>query len=1299
MVYLLQTIAFQNYSISPFFVNATSLPTPFNTSVPDWALWVNGLWFASLVVSLATASLGMLVQSWLREYLAGEWISPQEKLRARQYRHPAMEHWRVFEIAAALPLLLQVALGLFFLGLCFFTEAVDPRMGDTTIPIVGAWAFFFLMTTLAPLLSPRCPFKVLLLKDVMRLGRKYLMPFLFAHIRRLRSLFIKQERPIFPRGDDSNKNGDPQNILSHYSYLERFYAETQQAIENLDKPGDAAPTKPGSVSHFITRSSLITALRLAEVFRLYVIRGYVGDEEDIVVTRTQDDIETLLATDRIMANDGLLDTMRDAVKQSGAKPETLMYFVVGLIKHRAVSVPEAGKQLDLRRLSRQAYTMITELVVHALSTWDLDQEEVWSPVQNACAILAADSEHDIPDLRTDDKLVRIVCKALELSKPEPGIAACFVLRVVNSRLDALSATAPSSRNRPDSFSQRMSADLFTLLVSTTFKLLKAEENWVEKYSTSSWGKAIGALLVADYDSERYSTVRPAVFDKDDTTLMLGCEIVERSQLNPRSIIDFVMHNIRSRAMERPEARNTFDLSKLPPPVYVSLRTLLLHAIITIASSPRIDGIDKWLEPASGFLISKPPPMAPPLADHASVVAVCNEVNRSRLGPLRMIEVAEWALSSFGNPLNVPQQSKTQDMYNAFTTIVILAITRLGSLGHQASICLERALNLFPLPPLRSTIKPTINNILDALDMNQRHWMNSPTYSVQFTLQVLQLFVVEKTSGPVFQLEGLSDTNFQKLIGAIASTLRPSERGAPLDDRLKLDAVLALLSSPSRPLPPIAHAVLCELTSDALSIFWKDGAMEQRLIEHRPIPPLASRLVPVYTDYEWTPQPAIGRMLRMYSSLLPAATGSGYRDGAAGPPLWDLIKPHLYRDLAPSSPQALLLDIFAFVDGCLRHEVKRIIPSSERDGTMECLYILVGLRGPLGKKIEAAQVVRQFWETWAQSYRVLALFSILHPNPRIPVQEASECMADTFLSATEQCMSFPSMIHPDLFGLISIARRVMLQNSTEVARMYTSGAYDDGMLYDPIDMVTFCSIHLMLYQQHASAVLKQSSEHAPNPDAWKDGSPQPQIQPQSRLSLLADTWSMFWQIAIAALTKYHDENLWAAPYYAGSWHDAGQCAPQANLVLELDCHLARDAITRVNALVQELKSRPSATGGDIKEAQTVTQAGVQDPPTILSGMVPLLTSIVQLWESNIDGSSGLPDPDEYAEGKSMNERRIRIPDDLIRHMTAQVQVHRAISNAARPRAPWMIIEYILLCGTFVDGVRPPIVPRTKVVPPC
>ena len=108
MVYLLQTIAFQNYSISPLFVNATSLPTPFNTSVPDWALWVNGLWFASLVISLATASLGILVQSWLREYLAGEWISPQEKLRARQYRHPAMEHWRVFEIAAALPLLLQV---------------------------------------------------------------------------------------------------------------------------------------------------------------------------------------------------------------------------------------------------------------------------------------------------------------------------------------------------------------------------------------------------------------------------------------------------------------------------------------------------------------------------------------------------------------------------------------------------------------------------------------------------------------------------------------------------------------------------------------------------------------------------------------------------------------------------------------------------------------------------------------------------------------------------------------------------------------------------------------------------------------------------------------------------------------------------------------------------------------------------------------------------------------------------------------------------------------------------------------
>lgn len=176
IVFLLQQSLAQNYTMNGPFLNSTvPFPPSATFEPPIWALRVNGLWFASLICSLATASIGMLVKQWPREYLAMEWISPQERLRARQFRNPGMKEWKVFEIAAALPLLLHVSLGLFFLGLCFFTASVDKRIGQSTLPLILAWAFFVGTTVIAPLVSPRCPFKVTLLKDMMRSARQQLM--------------------------------------------------------------------------------------------------------------------------------------------------------------------------------------------------------------------------------------------------------------------------------------------------------------------------------------------------------------------------------------------------------------------------------------------------------------------------------------------------------------------------------------------------------------------------------------------------------------------------------------------------------------------------------------------------------------------------------------------------------------------------------------------------------------------------------------------------------------------------------------------------------------------------------------------------------------------------------------------------------------------------------------------------------------------------------------------------------------------------------------------------------------------
>ncbi|KAI0689393.1 hypothetical protein BC835DRAFT_1232096, partial [Cytidiella melzeri] len=172
MIALMQQMVMQtqSYTFNSGFLNST---TPLNLQRPPFtptinAVRVNVLWFASLVLSLISASFGILVKQWLREYLAGEYTSPQARLRVRHFRNPGLSDWKVFEIAGILPLLLQLSLALFLVGLCFFTAEVHNSVGHTTLPLVAGWAFLLIAASVAPVLSPRCPYKTTLLKSIMR---------------------------------------------------------------------------------------------------------------------------------------------------------------------------------------------------------------------------------------------------------------------------------------------------------------------------------------------------------------------------------------------------------------------------------------------------------------------------------------------------------------------------------------------------------------------------------------------------------------------------------------------------------------------------------------------------------------------------------------------------------------------------------------------------------------------------------------------------------------------------------------------------------------------------------------------------------------------------------------------------------------------------------------------------------------------------------------------------------------------------------------------------------------------------
>ncbi|KAK0493121.1 hypothetical protein EDD18DRAFT_1013429, partial [Armillaria luteobubalina] len=96
-------------------LNPNTMFTPMTMDV-----WVNGLWFTSLSLSLATALIAVLMKQWLHHYLALPSGTPQEQSHVRQFRYGGFQKWHVLVIVGLLPVLMHLALGIFFVGLTIF---------------------------------------------------------------------------------------------------------------------------------------------------------------------------------------------------------------------------------------------------------------------------------------------------------------------------------------------------------------------------------------------------------------------------------------------------------------------------------------------------------------------------------------------------------------------------------------------------------------------------------------------------------------------------------------------------------------------------------------------------------------------------------------------------------------------------------------------------------------------------------------------------------------------------------------------------------------------------------------------------------------------------------------------------------------------------------------------------------------------------------------------------------------------------------------------------------------------------
>jgi hypothetical protein len=207
-----------NLSATAFQSNGTRISIPSSLTDPSQpftppaaAVWVNGLWFLSLLISLTCALLATLLQQWARRYLivAHPRYRPRKHARIRAFYAQGVENLHVSWTVEALPTLLHISLFLFFAGLSVFLFGVNHTIFNVVIAWVGLCVVVYAYLTFLPIIYKNSPYSGPLsaLVSFCLTGMRYRLFQLFEKFPRGHTICIPRSREA--------RSARPDNFFSH----------------------------------------------------------------------------------------------------------------------------------------------------------------------------------------------------------------------------------------------------------------------------------------------------------------------------------------------------------------------------------------------------------------------------------------------------------------------------------------------------------------------------------------------------------------------------------------------------------------------------------------------------------------------------------------------------------------------------------------------------------------------------------------------------------------------------------------------------------------------------------------------------------------------------------------------------------------------------------------------------------------------------------------------------------------------------------------------------------------------------
>ncbi|KAF9457675.1 armadillo-type protein [Collybia nuda] len=135
--------------------NETNSQDMFELNMPT--LWINGLWFTSLLITLFSATMGILAKSWVVKFIPVAKGQESDDAYQRWVRDERAKLWYLGAGITILPGLIHLALLLFSVGFGLQSVGDNSKLGWVVLALVFLGTIIYLGITIAPFYFPGIP--------------------------------------------------------------------------------------------------------------------------------------------------------------------------------------------------------------------------------------------------------------------------------------------------------------------------------------------------------------------------------------------------------------------------------------------------------------------------------------------------------------------------------------------------------------------------------------------------------------------------------------------------------------------------------------------------------------------------------------------------------------------------------------------------------------------------------------------------------------------------------------------------------------------------------------------------------------------------------------------------------------------------------------------------------------------------------------------------------------------------------------------------------------------------------------